>query len=405
MFGTDEVLCARQPIFNLKKEIYGYELLYRAKRSASVSIEDCKRATCELLINACTSVSDEELLVNHPLFFNASRSLLLAEPFMPVKKNTVIIEIQIPTIADEALTTVIYKLKRLGYRIALDGYDFEQKYDALLPLVTFLKIDVLAFDVRSYKKQLTLLRESGKVLVAKKVESNNELQLCAKLGFKLFQGFFLEKPQIIEGRKVHSNVNLALTIINELQQKEVSFQEISYLVAQDPKLGFQLLKLLNSPAQGLKREVSSLKQAVVFLGVSALKKWVILISLMQSSDEPQAFFTILLARARTCELIANSIQLKNADSYFMLGLFSGMDKILSMPMTDVVKELTLTEEMENALIERSGFMGKSLQKVQLLERADWPALSKVCAWSEGQVLSGLMEEARDWVEQLLSELG
>ena len=126
---------------------------------------------------------------------------------------------------------------------------------------------------------------------------------------------------------------------------------------------------------------------------------------MESSDEPQAFFTILLTRARTCELIANSIQLKNADSYFMLGLFSGMDKILSMPMTEVIKELTLTEEMENALIERSGFMGKSLQKVQLLEHADWAALSKVCAWSEGQVLSGFMEDARDWVDNLLSELG
>lgn len=405
MLINSDVLCARQPIFSKSHKIFGYELLYRSKDSADkAQFRDGDVATSELLINACGSINEDEALSNYPLFFNVTRNLLLSDSFFPVKQNTAIIEILENTQVDETLTNRIYKLKRLGYQFALDDYCFADKFAPLLPFVKFVKVDLLHSDIEQHLKTISHFKEAGKILVAEKVETIEMFERCKELGFDLFQGYYLERPQIVEGRKISSNVNLALTIINELQKQDVSFDDLSYLVSKDPKLSYQLLRILNSPAQGLKREVSSLKQAVVFLGVTALKKWVILISLLQNSDVPDAFFTILLTRARTCELLARSIELKDADSYFTMGLFSGLDRVLSMDMKDVVRHLMIPQELQTALLERSGFMGDILTKVILLERAQWDDLNKKSGWAQAGLLSRLMEEARDWTDELLSNI-
>lgn len=405
MFANNDVLCARQPIFSKSHKIFGYELLYRSKNSADKArFSDGDVATSELLLNACGSINEDEALSKYPLFFNVTRNLLLSDSFFPVKKNTAIIEILEDMPVDETLTNRIYKLKRLGYQFALDDYCFADKFAPLVPFVKFIKVDLLHSDIEQHLKTIQHFKEAGKILVAEKVETIEMFERCKALGFDLFQGYYLERPQIVEGRKINANVNLALTIINELQKQDVSFDDLSYLVSKDPKLSYQLLRILNSPAQGLKREVSSLKQAVVFLGVAALKKWVILISLLQNSDVPDAFFTILLTRARTCELLARAIELKDADSYFTMGLFSGLDRVLSMDMKNVVKHLILPQELQNALLERAGFMGDILSKVIMLEHAKWDYLNKKCGWAQAELLSRLMEEARAWTEELLSNV-
>ena len=406
MYANRDVLCARQPIFTKKHSIFAYELLYRSKNNADkAEFSDGDVATSELLINACGSINDDEALSQYPLFFNVTRNLMLSDSFFPVKRNTAVIEILENTPVDELLTNRIYKLKRLGYQFALDDYCFTDKFAPLLPFVKFIKVDLLHSDIEQHLNTIRDFKEMGKILVAEKVETIEMFERCKELGFDLFQGFYLERPQIVEGRKINANVNLALRLINELQQSDVSFDKLSYLVSKDPKLSYQLLRILNSPAQGLKREVSSLKQAVVFLGIAALKKWVILISLLQNSDVPDAFFTILLTRARTCELLAESIERKDADIYFMMGLLSGMDRVLNMDMTSVVKHLVISQELLSALLDRSGFMGDILNKVILLERAQWNTLHQKSGWAQAELLSKLMEQARNWTDELLSNIG
>lgn len=405
MYASRDVLCARQPIFNTKNQIYGYELLYRSVTNTDkADFIDGDIATSELLLNACASINDDETLSQFPLFFNVTRNLLLSDSFFPVDANKAIIEILEDITVNEELTTQIYRLKRLGYQFALDDFTFDSRFEPLIPMVRFIKVDVLACDISQHEKDIQRIKAMGKVLIAEKIESLAVFEQCVALGFDLFQGYYLEKPQIVEGRKINANVNLALTIINELQQPDVSFDKLSYLVSKDPKLSYQLLRILNSPAQGLKREVSSLKQAVVFLGVVSLKKWVILISLLQNSDVPDAFFTVLLTRARTCELLAKTIELKDADSYFTVGLFSGLDRVLNLEMSDVIKHLSIPKDVQDALLNRAGFKGETLSKVILLERADWDDLTKACGWSQACLLAQLMEQARDWTDSLLGDL-
>ncbi|MCC2604957.1 EAL and HDOD domain-containing protein [Planctobacterium marinum] len=405
MYTSLDVLCARQPIFDDRNRIFGYELLYRSQSNVDkADFVDDDIATIELILNTCGSINDDEALVQFPLFFNLTRNLLFSDSFFPVDANKAIIEILEDTVVDEALIKQIYRLKRLGYHFALDDFTFESHFEDLLPMVKYIKIDVLACNIYKHEMDIQRIKAMGKVLIAEKIESYDVFEQCVSLGFDLFQGYYLERPQLVEGRKINANVNLALTIINELQQPDVSFDKLSYLVSKDPKLSYQLLRILNSPAQGLKREVSSLKQAVVFLGIVSLKKWVILISLMQNSDVPDAFFTILLTRARTCELLAKAIELNDTDSYFTVGLFSGLDRVFNMELPEVIKHLFIPLDVQNALLNLTGFKGETLSKVMLLERADWDDLTKACGWSQACLLAQLMEQARDWTDSLLGDL-
>lgn len=397
-----DVLCARQPILDTQNHIFAYEVLYRTKQRNRAEFKDGDNATRELLLNACSSISDDDTLHQYPIFFHTTANLLLTDCFPPIDTQKVIISVQNDMAVNEHILSAMRRLIKLGYQFAVKNYDFAPERESLLTMVKFVEVDVSSVELSELKQRLAPLKEKNKVLIAGKVESHATFEACLGLGFDLFQGFYLEKPQIVKGKKLGSNINLALTLINRLQESEVCFEDVAYLVSQDPKLSFQLIKILNSPAQGLKREISSLKQAVTFLGIEALKKWVVLISLLQNSEAPEAFFVTLLSRARTCEQLALFHGSDEPDSLFTIGLFSGLDRVLNIDFRDIVKQLNLSNALQDALLYHKGKKGAVLEKVMQAERGDWIALRHVGSWSEANLICKLAEEAREWATDLLA---
>lgn len=399
-----DILLARQPIFDDQLRIHGYELLYRARKEQRANIDNPDQATSELLLNVCTGLSDDELYDQYPMFFNISRNILLSESFTSVTPNRAVIELGADIVADEKVVGTVYRLRKMGFEFAIDGYAFNRNNSQLLKMAKYVKIDVLSHNPALYQEQIRRLMADGKTVIASKVEDLQIYSVCEHLGIKYFQGFFLEKPKIIQGKRISSNESLALQLITELQKADASFEKVSYMVSQDPKLSFQLLKILNSPAQGLKREVSSLKQAVVFLGLNSLKKWVVLISLVNSCSAPMSFFNVLLARARTCELYALEKDLRDPDQFFTAGLFSAIDTVLSLEMSYILEQIKLPTTLEAALLHKAGEVGKVLDRTIMMEKAKWSELVEVGSWYENFLLSTCYKDSVIWANELMRSL-
>jgi EAL and modified HD-GYP domain-containing signal transduction protein len=58
-----------------------------------------------------------------------------------------------------------------------------------------------------------------------------------------------------------------------LNRPEASIVEVEDLVKRDPSLTYRVLQCVNSAAFGVRRELQSIRQALVLLGLDQVRKW------------------------------------------------------------------------------------------------------------------------------------
>ncbi|MBJ7536623.1 EAL and HDOD domain-containing protein [Marinomonas transparens] len=399
----DDLMMAQQPIFNKTKELFGYELLFRGKNPLNADIINGDEATSQVLVNLCIGITKLESQVKKPFFINMTTELLLSEAFFPIAPDTMYIEILEGQHITAEFISAIQKWRDLGYRFVLDDYQFSAAYRPLLPWISIVKIDVLATPPNDYFKEIAELKMLGLTLVAEKVEDLAMFELCNKLGFDLFQGYFLQRPEIIKGKKIDSNTMGAIALVNALQDENITIEIISELVAQNPKLTFQLLRVLKSPICGISKKAASIKDAIVFLGLEQLKKWALLITLTSSSNQPEALLKIVLTRSRCCQLIAKSRNPELADSAFMTGLMSGINTVFNVEQSVILKQISLTEEVLDAILNQSGELGSYLAQTLSCEEQDWETLQTISP-EDRTSLNRAFLEAMLWGEDILQTL-
>ena len=132
--------------------------------------------------------------------------------------------------------------------------------------------------------------------------------------------------------------------------------------------------MINSAAFGLPKTVSSIAEAVVYLGLHDIKRWAAMLSLRLIDSKPKELFVLASVRAKMCELIAQRMHLAHADSYFLMGLISLLDALLDMPIEEIVAELPVDESFKNAVIAKEGEMGQVLAWVIAYENGQWSEL-------------------------------
>ncbi len=364
----NELLMAQQPIFDRHKSLFGYELLFRGDHEGEALFQNPEVATSQVLVNLCMGISILNAQLRQPFFVNMTTELVLSDAFFPISPDTVYIEILEDQQITPAFIAAVKRWHEHGFRFVLDDYQYSESYQPLLPFMSMVKIDVLATTPLSIRPEIERLQALGLALVAEKIEDQDMFSCCVELGFDYFQGYFLSRPEVIKGKRVAADSQSALRLLNALQDVEVSIDDISELVAQTPALSFQMLRLLNSPVVGLAKAVASIKEAITYLGLVQLKRWSMLITLSSNNNGDPESVSRLLARARCCELLAKRSGRVNAEEAFTVGLMSGMDTVLQVPMLELLKQVTLSDGLQDAILKYSGDIGKVLYSVECVEQ-------------------------------------
>lgn len=131
--------------------------------------------------------------------------------------------------------------------------------------------------------------------------------------------------KLLEGLRLPSQPKTVAAISEELTRKEPSFKKITDLISQDPGLVAQVLKIINSPLFGLKREVLSIKTALSLLG---LKNFYAMV-MTSAVREALGFKSPILERvwqhsalvAKLAEQIARQVEGVSPDEAYLVGLF------------------------------------------------------------------------------------
>ena len=251
-----------------------------------------------------------------------------------------------------------------GYTLALDDYVWEDDDDPLLELASIVKLDVLTLDAgptgpRHRAPGRLWCRTGGR-------EGRDALELnaCRELGFDLYQGYLLSRPEIVEGHALSPRKLTCLRVIEKLCDPSTSAGEIETIVQSDVALSYRFLRVAGAGAsRGLFRRLSSVRDAVVLLGQRRLRAWVTLMLLDGAGDGSNERLNIAMTRARMAELMAEPRGPSMADSAYTVGLVSALDLLLHASLTHIVEGLSLSSELEDALLGHTGVLGAVLADV------------------------------------------
>lgn len=359
-----EVYVGRQPIFDRYNNVLGYELLYRRSMNNFYEGNDANKDTAEVINNAFFVMHFDELTEGTKAFINFTESMIVDNVPMLLPKETLIVEILEQSIITQDLIESCIKLKLNGYKIALDDFVFSEQYIPLLEIVDIVKIEFSRVSLFDQRKLLTQYKDKIKFL-AEKVETREEYDLALNMGYDYFQGYFFSKPVIVKGKDIAVlNTNI-VRIINELYAEEPEFNRISEIIQADLGLSYKLLKVSNTVYFEAKYEIKSIKQAIVRLGISELKRWfnILLVKDIQIIENKDLIKNSII-RAKFMELIALEIGLEQEYlDYFMVGMFSSIDILLNREMKTIVEELPFTQEVKDALLGNENPINEALNVI------------------------------------------
>jgi c-di-GMP phosphodiesterase len=402
---VDDIFVARQPIFDLKDQLVGYELLFRSTAQADgANSLDHDQMAAEVFVNATLGIGFERLLGEVPAFLNFTRAGLLDERWRLLDPSRVCIELLEMIDPDDEVFAACQRLRRVGYRLALDDFEFDERWVRFFPLVDIIKVDVLDKTREQIAEMAERLRSSGARLLAERVETAEVRQQCTDAGYSLFQGYFYARPETVQKRELPLEHMAIMRLMNLLVDPNSSDTELEEAFRADISLSYRLLRIVNSAAIG-GRGIESIRHALRIVGRDMLYRWMALLlvnSVVRDTGRERELAQTAIHRARVCERIAEARGSAGDEGpLFMVGLFSVLDAILNVSMEDLTRHLNLSPEVRGALMRTGGPYATPLAVVEAYERGEWDVVSAMSpsAGVPAAQISSLYLESMVWVQE------
>jgi c-di-GMP-related signal transduction protein len=364
---------ARQPILDKNKNLFAYELLFRDGVENVFPDIDGTEATSRIIEGSQLNLGLDEFLGDKPGFINFTLDSLLKKYPSMLPCDQVVIEILETVQPGKRLLAECESLKAQGYILALDDYIHQPVWRHFYPLIDIIKIDFRATSLDTMLQIKEALKDFPHIkLLAEKVETNEEFAQALDLGFDYFQGYFFSRPELIQSKALSPAQMTLAELLYETAKPEIDLHAITSVFERDVHLSYKLLRYTNSAVFKRRTEISTIKQALVVLGQTELKRFLSMLFTAQvSSGKPAELMRMAMTRARFAEDLARLAGFAEVSKAFLTGMMSLMDAILDEPISSVMTKLPLSKDIKDALVEGSGPMAQFLQLIKLYEHAAW----------------------------------
>lgn len=366
-----DIYVGRQPIFNKKLKVIAYELLFRANTEDNKAvIVGGDVASAKVMMNTLAELGLSEVVGPHQrAFINFTEALLLKEfqPFYPQSK--VVVEVLEDIEITPKLIQSLHQLKKQGYTIALDDYLCHPDYQILEQYADIIKIDILSIDFETLPKHIERIKAKGIYLLAEKVETNEQYEMCAELGFDYFQGYFFAKPNTVTGKRLPNNKLTLLELLVKVYEPDINISVLTKLISNNVALSQKLLTFI-SESNFCKMPIVSIHDAILRFGLNRLQSWTCMLVLSGVENKPTELLITSIIRAKFCELLSDKLGGFSKDVYFTVGLFSCLDTVMDCDLKILVNKLGLADSLKDAVLSKEGLLGSALHMVERLEAGD-----------------------------------
>ncbi|MEU4692831.1 HDOD domain-containing protein [Actinoplanes sp. NPDC023714] len=348
-----------------------FELLFRGRMDAVASGRQDTYATSAVMVNAFTEFGIAEVAGNRPCFINLTREFVTGRLPLPFGPEQVVLEILETVEIDDEVIAGITALAEAGYRIALDDFVWGSGHEQLLGLASYVKLDLLDGDLSDLESVVAeIRRHPGLQIVAERLETEEQLAIADRYGMELRQGYVLSRPQVLSTPSLSPSRMRRLELVAALMHPDVRLDKITQIIASDPALAMRVLRVSNSVAAGVTSRISSVRQAIMMIGLTHIRRWATLMVVDDVGEAPEEQLLTALTKARLCENLAPRFR-ADPGAAFVAGLVSGMAELMAMTPAAMVEQLPLAADVSDALTTGSGRLGEVLRAVQAYGEGSW----------------------------------
>jgi EAL and modified HD-GYP domain-containing signal transduction protein len=305
-------------------------------------------------------------------FINVTENFILGKYPIPFPPEKLALEVLEDVKITPQLVDALGRLWSQGYVIALDDVTDIARVMPLLHVARIIKFDLPQINPDDLQPMIDYLRQLDVKLVAEKVETMAEFERCQKMGFDLFQGYFLYKPNVVRTQNIDSSKAVIIHAMSVINNPMTTFRELEDYISRDVSITYKLLRVVNSAYYGNRITIRTIGQAISMMGMERLGGWLTLLLITSSQHKPHELTVTAITRAKFCELLAQArhVDAQHSGIYFVVGLFSVLNAFMDLPLVKAIHGLPLSDEIVEALLFYKGDPGQVLKSVIAYERGD-----------------------------------
>lgn len=363
------VVVARLPVVDTKREIVGFELLHRSMHDSDATSEiDANSVFGPLSLFGSVDVNLSAVVGDKLLFCPVDREAVLSKTQLSLPPRKTVIQVPTDEVNADYLAAV-RAYTRDGFMVVVEHTTWTQNTYELLALADLVKVDIKAGTPGEVMDVVASYDRAAVDLVAVGCDTKAELTWAQAVGFDFFMGRAVQAHESTSDAASAPLPFSQLELGAQLLGTDLDLNRIEEILRGDPALVMQLLNMAsNGAGGGLRRQVHSLREALVFMGTVRLRQWAGLVILSRHSRRQTDALVTTLMRARMCELLAPQWRL-NSGVAFTAGLLSGLSIMFNVSTAEIEEQVTVDEELAQAAFHRQGPVGQLIDRVEKHERS------------------------------------
>ncbi len=361
-----------QKIFNNKHQIFAYELLFKDSSNRDTGLTDSVRGTSQLVMSSITSTELDKLLGKRSLGFINIDEFTLTKGILDVlDKDRFVLNIHEDIKLDDTIINKIIQYKKRGFMLSLERFDSSaamiNKFKQLFNFIDIIKMDVALSQPENLEKVMKKFEGTRIQLLAQNIETKEDYKKCQELGFHLFQGYYLDRPDVIEiiGPKEAAQF-IILQLINIIKEDNTANEKLEHFLKKQADLSYKLIQFFNN-SEKLNVKVESLTQVINLMGRQKLLRWLMLYLYSELSKNPasKTLLELAIKRAESMEADASP---QNKDKAYLAGMFSLLSSIFETNIRDLMNHISMDSDITSLVLDKKGIFAGSLIRAEQAEK-------------------------------------
>ena len=367
----------RQAIKDLQTdEIVGYEFLIQEDQGSLYNPSADSVAANTMV--AFLSENSDRIFKDRKTFMTFTPTLLFRNTPKIFDKDKVVIQIGDNIIIHALAGILISKYRDEGYSFAINDFQFTPKYFSILEHADYIKMDISnkmdEEQMRSVSNVVDMAHGFQKKFIATGVNSREVYDCALKLEVDYVEGNYISDRMTAKTGKMDFMQGNLYQLIVEITKDEPDIGQLEEIITRDASLTYALLKMANSPYFAVHQETTSVRQALIRVGINQLKQWIYLLSFedKQENSSEEVLKTSFM-RANFASALVKKLRqfpINSSDAYLM-GMFSTLEYMIDASIEDILFEIPIVEEVKNALVSKEGPAGKLYELILCYENAQW----------------------------------
>ena len=354
---------SRTPLIDATQRVRGYRLSWQNARASHAPAEQTRQLlalTAQFPPQAGSSL----------FFIEIQAAALSADSLRHLNPATTVLMFDQAELACAEGIELAMSLNAQGFGLALCHPDVTlfDSNDGLLSLMTHVTADLAHPDLARIAS-LAALAEPALELMVSQVSDWNGFDACAALGLAGFFGNMCASPRSLPRIAEMGSQTVLILQLMKMVQEHADIRELEKVLQRDAMLSYQLLRYTNSAGFGLRIEIESLRHAITMLGYLPLYRWLaLLLATTSTAGSSRALLQTAIVRGRFVELLGMGLlPASEAGNLFVVGLFSLLDQLLGIPMEQLMRQVSLSDAIVQALLHRGDIYGPLLALAEACE--------------------------------------